>query len=191
MNIVIDGYNLLKQSLKKVMITDAERAKALARLDRYAREKRHTIHIIFDGGPYERPTKERVGSLTVVYSGRKLSADDVIKTYIEEKVLPIMLIVTTDRNLNAFARLHSVTSIDSNDFYAFMNEEPFKKVGFEKAPGKARKLAKEETSPELDALMQEGSAFILHKEEDEQEGEQSGKKRSKQEKQLQKVVKKL
>ncbi|MBA2307090.1 NYN domain-containing protein [Candidatus Dependentiae bacterium] len=196
MNIVIDGYNMIKQGLKKPTITDAERANVLARLDAYARQKQHTIHIIFDGGPYDRPTKERFRSLTVIYSGRRQSADDVIKTYIEEKVLPAMLIVTTDRNLNAFAYAHSVASIDSIDFYAFLYEKPLKTIGFKKTPGKALKFERsegssEKESSELDALMQEGSTVLLYKDEQEEGNQREIKKRSKQEKLAQKLVNKL
>ncbi len=191
MNIVIDGYNMIKQALKKTTITESERSSILIRLDSYARRKQHTVHIIFDGGPYDRPTKERFRSLTIVYSGRKQSADDVIKTYIEEKVLPGMLIVTTDRNLNAFAYSHSVASIDSIDFYAFMNEKPPQTLGFKKAPGKAHKREGFESSSELDMLMQEGANILYYKDEEDEVEPDSAKKRSKQEKLAQKLVKKL
>ncbi|MBA3751567.1 NYN domain-containing protein [Candidatus Dependentiae bacterium] len=191
MNIVIDGYNMIKQVLKKVMISEKEREQFLTRLDSYARRKNHTLHVIFDGGPYDRPTREKRKGLTVVYSGRKSSADDVIKSYIEEKLLSVMLIVTTDRHLNAFARNHGLDSIDSIDFYAFMNDVSMPVLGFKKAPGKAHKLNELEESTELDTLMQEGSSVLFYKDEENEEAYDASKKKSRHEKKIQKIVKKL
>lgn len=191
MNIVIDGYNMIKQVLKKTRITEAERTTLLVNLDAYARKKQHTIHIIFDSGPYDRPTTEKFRSLTVVYSGERQSADDIIKTYIEEKVLPAMLIVTTDRNLNAFAYQHGVASIDSIDFYGFMKQKPLHTLGYKKVPGKAQKIDKSHDSSELDMLMQEGSEVLFYKDEEGEPQQDSSRKQSKQEKLTYRIVKKL
>lgn len=190
MNIIIDGYNIIKQIFTKSRISQKERSWFLGKLAEYARKKKHTIYIIFDAGPYERPTSEKRDALTKVYSGRHMSADDVIKAYIEEQVLKPMLIVSTDRQITAFAARHQVPSIDSIDFYALMKDEKIKGVpGLQKAPGKAHKLHEEEASF-VDELMQEASKVLYYKEEDEQKGGPQ-KKAPKKERALLTVLKKL
>lgn len=191
MNIIIDGYNIIKQIFTKSRISEKERSWFLGKLAEYGRKKKHTIYIVFDAGPYERPTSEKRDSLIKVYSGRHMSADEVIKAYIEEQVLRPMLIVTTDRQINAFAARHNVPSIDSIDFYALMRDEKIKGVaGVQKAPGKAHKLHEKET-PAIDELMQEASKVLYYKEEDVQERDSSHKKAPKKERALLNVLKKL
>ena len=191
MNIIIDAYNIIKQIFTKDRVSEKERSWFLARLTQYASKKKHTIYIVFDGGPYERPTVEKRGVIIRVFSGRHTSADEVIKTYIEEQVLKPMLIVTTDRQINNFASRHKVPSIDSLDFYALMNEEKSAAPvqGLQKAPGEAYKLHEEEV-PEIDQLMQEASQVLYYKEEGE-ERKGSKKKAPKEERHMRNVIKKL
>ena len=192
MNIIVDGYNIIKQIFAKSTITEKERSWFLAKLTEYARKKKHTVYIVFDGGPYDRPTAEKKGILVKVYSGRKLSADAVIKTYIEEQLLTPMLIVTTDRQINTFAARHKVPSIDSLDFYKLMQEEKVAvTTGFQKAPGVAHKLHEEEETTELDKLMQEASSVLFYKNEQAEAAGKKGKKAPKDERQMLKVLKKL
>ncbi len=193
MNIIIDAYNIIKQIFTKSRITDKERSWFLARLADYAQKKKHTVYLVFDAGPYERPTVEKRGAVIRVYSGRHTSADEVIKHYIEEQVLKPMLIVTTDRQINAFAARHKVPSIDSLDFYKLMNEEKgVERVhGLQKAPGEAHKLHENESSLELDQLMQEASQVLYYKEEEGGEQKGSKQKAPKEERQMLKVLKKL
>lgn len=193
MNIIIDAYNIIKQIFSKDRISERERSWFLSRLAEYANKKKHTIYIVFDGGPYERPTVEKRGTITRVYSGRHKSADEVIKMYIEEQVLKPLLIVTTDRQVNIFAARHNVPSIDSLDFYGLMNEEKTARPvqGLQKAPGEAHKLHEKEQSTELDQLMQEASQVLYYKDETNQELKGSKKKSPKEEREMLKVIKKL
>ncbi len=148
------------------------------------------MYLIYDGGPYNRMTVEKNGRVITVYSGHKESADDIIKRYIEERLLKNILLVTTDRQLNAFADTYEVPSIDSLDFYELMKEMGIPKKGYQKTPGQAHKLHPERASSELDALMQEGSNMLLYKEEEPEE-EAHGHGTSKKEKRLLAVLKKL
>ena len=217
MNIIVDGYNIIKQIFSKSHVSDNERAWFLRRLTEYAAKKGHQVYLVFDGGPYERPTVERSsivrsssarsstgrsssaqmagkkGMVVKVYSGHHLSADDVIKTYIEEKLLVPMLVVTTDRQINRYAARNNVPSIDSLDFYKLMNEEEPVKVagGLYKVPGAAQKLHEDEGSRELDELMQEASSVLLYKEEDESDQKGSKSKSPKQEREMLRILKKL
>ncbi len=194
MNIIIDGYNLLKQVCKKKEITERERSRFGQFAASYATKKKHTIYIIYDGGPFDRPTSEKRGSVITVYSGRRSTADDVIKTYIDEKILKDMLIVTTDRQLTNYAAHAHIPSLDSLDFYGFMQGLASKiqeRVGFKKVSGEAHKLHEEEVSPELDALMQEAASVLLYKREEDEEKAKKGQKPSKKERIALALLKKL
>ena len=190
MNILIDGYNLLKQLLTK-NITDKERQWFHERAAEYARKKGHVLSIVYDAGPYNRLTKETQGRITIIYSGFRDTADDVIKDYIDRKVLKNMLVVTTDRALNRYADDQGVPSIDSLDFYEFMKEGGSPVVaGYKKSSGQTQKMRPEQKNDELDRLMEEGTAILQYKQEFT-EDEDDGYTFSKKERRLMGVVKKL
>lgn len=191
MNIIIDGYNLLKQLLTREMVLEKERAWFFNLARAYAKKKRHSLFIIYDGGPYERPTTDQKGQVTVIFSGRKESADDVIKSIIEDQVLRNVLLVSTDRQLNAHAAGYDVPSLDSLDFYEFMKVRKPDVTGFKKAPGTAQKLHEGNGSTELDLLMQEGASVLLYKEENEAVPKGASKKRSKKDKATEALLRKL
>ncbi len=190
MNILIDGYNLLKQLLSK-HITDREREWFHERAREYAREKGHALYIVYDAGPYNRQTKETHGRVTTIYSGHKDSADDVIKDYLDRNVLKNLLVITTDRELNAYADQYGIPSIDSLDFYEFMKNRTTPVIaGYKKSSGQAKKLHPEQENLELDALMQEGTTILQYKQELEEDDDE-GYDFSKKERRLMRVVKKL
>jgi predicted RNA-binding protein with PIN domain len=187
MNIIIDGYNLVKQVIRKTTITQKERMWFLNKAAEYAHRRHHTLIIVYDAGPVERTTTEKNGPVLVVYSGTRLTADDVIKTYIEEKSFHDMLIVTTDRQLNSFAVNHDVPTIDSLDFYQFMKSpQPIK---MKKGSQELQKLHPGEGSRELDLLMEEGSRMVPYKEETVKEF--PVQKTSKKEKRMFDIIRKL
>lgn len=190
MNILIDGYNLLKQLLGTQHITERQRSWFTQRAAEYANRKGHVLNIVYDAGPYVRLTKEKRGRVVTIYSGHKDTADDIIQHYIEQKHLKNMLLVTTDRQLNAFADEHGVPSIDSLDFYEFMKEKAPVVKGFQKTQGAAQKLRPEESSPELDALMQEGASMVQYKDKRVEETHYEPGT-SKQEKKLLAILRKL
>ncbi len=190
MNIIIDGYNLLKQVSRKKTIAPHERARFHARAVDYAKKKRHTLYIIYDGGSDPRPVIEKKGAVITVYSGYKQTADDVIKSYIDERILKDMLVVTTDRQLNAYAESYQVPSIDALDFYSLMQDRKIPTLGYKKVAGTAHKLHEEEGSAELDALMQEGASVLLYKEEESEEKNKT-KKASKVERLTHALLRKL
>jgi predicted RNA-binding protein with PIN domain len=164
MNILIDGYNLLKQVFGG-QITEQQRRQFELRALEYAQRKGHVLYIVYDGGPYSQMTVEKRGRVSCVYSGYKDTADDILKQYIEEGILKHILLVSTDRQLNAFADRYGVPSIDALDFYSYMKETKAQVHGYKKIPGQAHKLNPEESSPELDALMEEGASTLFYKEE--------------------------
>lgn len=164
MIIVIDGYNVLKQSLKQTQITDRAKQHFFVQLNNYSNAKGHTIIVIFDGGPYWGTDIEKIGRITVVHSGSKESADDYIMRYLDIHKGKDLLLISTDRLLCRHAWDLNIESIDAIDFYQLLQEETAQKPS---KPQNNRSVIKltERNQPELDMLMQEASNLIPPKKE--------------------------
>lgn len=178
MIIVVDAYNVVKQIVNKKEITDSERTAFLNQMQNYARQRKHSMIIVFDGGPTQWPSQEAMGKLRVVYSGYQDNADTYIKDYLTNHRDRDLFLVSSDRELrDAADRLH-IPWIDAMSFYKIvqerMREQPArKKVG---APGPVVKTATTH-EPELDELMQEATQYIEHKEEDGPPARQTSKEK--------------
>jgi len=104
MRIVVDGYNLIRQSdtLKRIdkLSIEAGRRELIKRLARYARHRGHRITVVFDGWMAGSPTEERevVGGITVIYSKRGEKADEVIKRLVRQTGEETV-VVTSDREV--------------------------------------------------------------------------------------------
>ncbi len=151
MQLIIDGYNLLKT---------IERTRSLSRdsfiklVEHYATHKKHHILLVFDAGPTVEPFKERFGAITIFYSGVHKNADQIIKELIEiYKDEKNVLIISSDMALRHAAKLHNLISIDAELFAKLLiKPKKIKKTDKELLTGKAHKLDKQ-AEPELDKLM--------------------------------------
>lgn len=192
MIIVIDGYNVLKLVHSSKNVGESVRTQFLKQLAAYGKQKGHTLHLVFDGGPYDMSTSERLGQATVVYVGYRETADDYIKRYLSEHRNRELLLVTHDRDLINYALRLDVPTIDVWPFYERVLQRD---VGASKhkkhVRGQASKLHPEEIDPELDAMLEQ--ADILEKVEYEPSDDrmQSGEKQSKLQKSLEALLKKL
>ncbi len=195
MIIVIDGYNVLKQVIYDRKITSFERGQFIAQLGRYARRRGNKIIVVFDGGPSDWLLKEKQHGIQVVYSGVHESADEYIKRYLQEHKAYDLLLVTTDRELNAWGDRLEIPSIDSHDFYQVV-QYILKQQGVKptKDTRDTVKLADQERS-EIDQLMEEASQVIPIKAEDigaqKIDRKSPAKKMSKKERKLLEKLKKL
>ena len=105
MHIVIDGYNLIRQSdqLRSLDRRSLEEGRnALIRfLTPYKKGRRHAITVVFDawdgGGPLEE--RDRQAGIDVIYSRRGKKADDVIKEMVSKGRGEETLVVTSDRDV--------------------------------------------------------------------------------------------
>ena len=84
MQIIIDGYNLIKQLFNVSKVSEKKRDSYIQQLISRAKAKSHTLVIVFDGGSYGFPTQEYLNGNLIIYSGYKESADDVIKKYVSD-----------------------------------------------------------------------------------------------------------
>lgn len=166
MIIVVDAYNLLHAmpSYKKTL-TDQERIRFIKQLGAYGRRKGHKMVVVFDGGRFEWPNKEKLHSVYVVYSGIHESADDYIKEYLHLHRAQELLLVSSDREINRVADHLSIASINSFDFYQLLKEALQEKgsVG-----GSSEDIVKmtDETNSAIDELMMNAAKNMPTKADD-------------------------
>lgn len=192
MIIIVDAYNLLRALPPHGRtISESERNKFFAEVGRYGRRKGHKMVVVFDGGPYEWTYKERVNGVHVVYSGVHETADDYIKGYLDTVRAKDVLLVSSDRELNAWACKLDIPSIGSFQFYQLM-QEALRSGEFKKdvAEGEAVKIT-EQKDEEIDKIMQEASKVVSLKSEDMVRGRQELPRKGKPGKNERKLLKKL
>ena len=122
MHIVIDGYNLIRQSdqLRSLDRRSLEEGRnALIRfLTPYKKGRRHAITVVFDawdgGGPLEE--RDRQAGIDVIYSRRGKKADDVIKEMVSKGRGEETLVVTSDRDVADYAVRRGATVVSSPEF---------------------------------------------------------------------------
>jgi uncharacterized protein len=122
MHIVIDGYNLIRQSdhLRPFDKRSLEQGRnALIQfLAPYRKGRRHTITVVFDawdgGGPLEE--RDTQAGIAIVYSRRAKTADDVIKEMVQRRGGEEILVVTSDRDVADHAIRRGASAISSPEF---------------------------------------------------------------------------
>lgn len=122
MHIIIDGYNLLKQIIENAQVSDRQRRAFIALLGKYADRKNHSISVVFDGGPTTWTSQEKDHGITVIYSGTKQTADEVIKKMLQARPHGILL-VSSDNEIKQAAARVGAQSINAIDFYHLIKEE--------------------------------------------------------------------
>ena len=119
--IIIDGYNLIRQS-KKFRDFDLQdiqfgREALIDSLASYKRIKGHRIIVIFDGtgaGTFSQ-TKDQIKGIDIRFSRNGEQADAVIKQ-LASRFREKALVVTSDRDIADFAALKGATAISSGEF---------------------------------------------------------------------------
>lgn len=123
MIIIIDAYNLLYAiSERTKKLRDTERNQFIKELGAYARHKKHKLIVVFDGGDYSHPVKEKKWSIEVVYSGVNQTADEYIKKYLLNNRALDNVVVSSDREINDYAQNLSVPSIEVHAFFELVRK---------------------------------------------------------------------
>ncbi len=138
LHIVIDGYNVIRQSptLRAIERRSLEegREALLQRLVSYKKTKHHPMTVVFDGADadclMEAVTQWK--GIHVLFSRQGESADTVIKSIVTREQERVV-VVTSDREIAGFAAKHGATPIDSMEFenkmrlatYPDMNQTDF------------------------------------------------------------------
>ncbi len=121
MHVILDGYNVIRQSdlLRSFERRSLEEARsALVRLAAaYQRKKGHRVTVVFDGwsGGFPLEERDRFANVDIIYSRKGEKADEVIKRMVyrsgEETI-----VVTSDRDVADYANRRGGSAVSSQDF---------------------------------------------------------------------------
>ncbi len=158
MHLIIDGYNLIRQS-PDLQILDARdleagRKELLARLAAYRSRCRHKITVIFDGwqGGEPKETRDREQGILIIFSRLGERADEVIKRLVARE-RQRAVVVSSDRELQECARQVGAAWIEAPRFEsqymlapggAASGEEEESLPSPRKKKGPSRRLPKEQ-----------------------------------------------
>jgi len=191
MNIFIDAYNLLKQLHAVTQVSATQKHKFMDQLMQFARSKGHHIYLVYDGGESARSESEHSGPVTIIHSGYKLSADDVIKQKISHYAHEHTILVSDDRQLCDYVAMAGFAALGTSNFYKLMQSDIRKENVAIMKQGVAQKNPGYASTPELDQLMQEAGTVGYYKDDDNFVESPYPQQLSKKEKKLKKLVKKL
>lgn len=119
--IVIDGYNLIRQSDQLIdleaMALEEGRSGLIRLLSAYKKIKPHPITVVFDGWQTDNigTSREKVQGIDIVYSGRGEKADEVIKKMVDHMGDKI-IVVTSDREIITYSERRGAVVISSAEF---------------------------------------------------------------------------
>jgi predicted RNA-binding protein with PIN domain len=117
MHLVIDGYNLIHQSLE--LLTAHEQGQGrealAAALRIYRQKKGHRLTVVFDGGPEHQTLRSSLGGVPVIYSGGERSADEVI-VELAQRGGSGLTVVTCDRALGEACRRWGAAVVEARVF---------------------------------------------------------------------------
>lgn len=121
MHLIIDGYNLIRQSdvlrSHERQGLEAGRKALIRMLAGYRRVMGHRITVVFDGwlGGPPQEERDREAGIEIIYSRRGEKADEVIKRLARQHAEESM-VVTSDRPVMDAAARAGVTAIASREF---------------------------------------------------------------------------
>jgi uncharacterized protein len=127
MIILIDGYNLIRQSdnLRRFerKTLEAGRKALISILAEYRRERNHRITVVFDGiqNGWADEGRDREEGINIIYSRHGERADDVIKR-MAEHTMEEMIVVSSDREISSYVKKLGKTSLSSVEFETIMNK---------------------------------------------------------------------
>jgi uncharacterized protein len=141
MHIIIDGYNLIRQSdsLRRCerQSLEAGRRALILKVSEYKRRKGHRITVVFDGWDTGSALEERnrQGNIDIIYSRRGEKADDVIKRLADSSAEET-IIISSDREIASYVTRHGKTALSSIEFEVLMDKAVASSLIRDEAAGK-------------------------------------------------------
>jgi hypothetical protein len=121
LHILIDGYNLIRQSkglaaMERASLQEGREA-LLERLASYKRIKHHAITVVFDGTHAHNPLqgRNRYKGINVIFSRPGELADTVIKRMVTRE-RERAVVVSSDKEIADFATVHGSVTMGSVEF---------------------------------------------------------------------------
>ena len=159
MHILIDGYNLIRQSIHLRRFErhslEAGRKALIAWLSEYQKKKNHRITVVFDGWVSGSAQEERDYSagIHMIYSPKGVKADDVLKK-IAASAEEEILVVSSDREIASFAIRKGKATLSSLEFESIVNKQA--------APDNSDSfVSKDEDDEDAHAVSKKGPAHRL------------------------------
>jgi len=121
MHLIIDGYNLIRQSSQLQLLDAVDlqtgREALLELLAHYRQRSHHQITVVFDGWQRGdlKESRDRQQGILIVYSRRGERADEVIKRLLHQE-RQRALVVTSDRDIQVCAEQVKAAWINANQF---------------------------------------------------------------------------
>lgn len=162
--VIIDGYNVVKQVLGQKEITHQQRSRFITQLVGYLKKRNLQGLIVFDGGDTDYPSAHKQGEVTIVFSGYKQSADDIIKQHLHMYREHELVLVTSDHELRTAAYVLGKQTLTAHEFYHQYVEQEDDAHVVRAVDQPLTKLG--QSTHELDALMQEATRHMHYKQED-------------------------
>ena len=139
MHILIDGYNLIRQTdLRRFEVISLEkgRRELVRRLALYKKARKHKITVVFDGiaGESFAEERDRSSGISIIYSRKGESADDVIKRAVRNHSEQL-LVVTSDRGIALAVGRQGFSVVTSQAFAQKLQESELAYAGIEPEPG--------------------------------------------------------
>jgi uncharacterized protein len=129
MHLIVDGYNVIRQSPRlqflDAMDLQTGREALLALLAHYRRRSHHQITVVFDGWQHGdlKESRDRYEGILVIYSRRGERADEVMKRLlIQERERS--LVVTSDREIQMCAEQAKAAWINAGEFESSHLHDP-------------------------------------------------------------------
>ena len=135
-HIIIDGYNLIRQSSQwsRLDMQDMQlgREALLKALAGYKKKKAHRITVVFDAAevPGLMDRSESIGGISVKFSNPGQSADALIK-HMAAELREGALVVSSDRDITDYASSRGAAVIESPDFEMKMSLALWGNDGYE------------------------------------------------------------
>ena len=164
MHIIIDGYNMIRQSdtLRRYerLSLEAGRDALVRNVSHYKKQRGHEVTIVFDGwqgGPVEEE-RDKLSGIDIIYSRKGEKADEVIKRMVQDRSEEVV-VVTSDRDIADFASRRGVTAISSQDFDDLMGRAKTAVNGYPRHA--AQRLDKEDDDPTMGRVKRKGPSRRL------------------------------
>ncbi len=128
MHIYIDGYNLIRQSVRLRRFErhslEAGRDALIDWLARYRSRKGHRITVVFDGwvGGSAREERDYKAGIFITYSPKGVKADEVLKGIIASSDEEI-LVVSSDREIASYAVRRGRAALSSPEFESIVDRQ--------------------------------------------------------------------
>ncbi len=129
MHLIVDGYNVIKQSPRlqflDAMDLQSGREALLELLAHYRSRSHHQITVVFDGWQHGdlKESRDRHQGISIIYSRRGERADEVIKRLLHQE-RERALVVTSDREIQVCAEQTKAAWINASQFESSHLHDP-------------------------------------------------------------------